>query len=80
MMADLIAFAIVHPFLSGLVIGGTGFGGGLGLAGWALGHDHAMRKVGTWMRPKLDEALGDVPTLPPCRERRFSSTTPGRSL
>lgn len=75
MIADLIAFAISHPFIAGLVTGGCGFGDVLGIVGWCIGHDHAMRKVVGWMRPKLDEAHGDVPTLPPTRERRFVPTT-----
>jgi hypothetical protein len=78
MIADLIAFALCHPFAYGLAIGAIGFGGGLGMAGWFLGHDHAMRKVGGWMRAKPDEAHGDMPNLPPVRERRFIPTV-GRS-
>ena len=80
MIADLITFAIAHQFLSGMIVGGMAFGGALGGIGWCLGHDHAMRKVAGWMRPKPkpDEAHGDVPTLPPVRERRFIPTM-GRS-
>jgi len=79
-MSEIIAFGIAHPFLSGLFVGGCGFGGGLGIIGWTLGYETAMRKVGGWMRerPKVDEPHGDVPTLPPVRERRFIPTT-GRS-
>jgi len=48
-----------------------GFGGACGICGWCLGYETAMRKVGSWMKPKADE--GDAPTLPPSRERRFSA-------
>ncbi len=77
MIADLITFAIVHQFVAGLAIGGMGFGGALGVIGWSLGYESAMRRVGGWMRP-VDEAHGDVPNLPPVRERRAFPTT-GRS-
>ncbi len=77
MIADLITFAIVHQFLAGLAIGGMGFGGALGVIGWSLGRDHAMREACSWIRER-DEVHGDVPTLPPVRERRFISTV-GRS-
>jgi hypothetical protein len=80
MIAQTITFAADHPFAIGLAIGGMGFGGVLGIIGWGLGHDAAMRKVGHWMRPKIDEVHGDVPTLPPIRERRPIATTPGRYL
>jgi hypothetical protein len=78
MIADIITFAVAHQFVAGLAIGGCGFGGAIGIIGWSLGYDHAMRKVGSWMRPKVDEAHGDMPTLPPIRERRPIATTPGR--
>ena len=71
MIADIITFAILHQFVTGVAIGGCLFGGALGIIGWSLGYEAAMRKVGGWMRPKIDEAHGDVPTLPPDRERRF---------
>ena len=81
-MADFLAAAIIHPFVAGLVVGGVGIGGSLGIIGWCLGYDHAMRKVGNWMRPrpKADEAHGDGSTLPPARERRAFPTTPGRAV
>jgi len=71
--STIFEIAVTHPFLSGFAIGGLGFGGSLGIIGWCLGQDAAMRRVGAWMRPKMDEAHGDVPTLPPVRERRLSS-------
>ena len=78
MIADLLVAAIEYPFVTGLLIGGAGFGGSLSIIGWCLGYGHAMRKVESWMRPNLDAALGDVPNLPPARERRHIVTTPGR--
>lgn len=77
MIADIIAFGAVHPFVSGLFIGGCGFGGALGVIGWSLGHEAAMRTVKGWMRER-SETNGDLPTLPPVRERRFIPTI-GRS-
>lgn len=78
MIADIITAAIAHPFLAGMLIGGAGFGGPLAIIGWCFGYESAMRKVATWMRPPKDEAHGDVPNLPPVRERRPIATTPGR--
>jgi hypothetical protein len=78
MIADIIASTIAHPFLAGVVVGGAGCGGPLGIIGWCRGYEHGMRKVASWMRPKLDQASGDIPNLPPIRERRFIPTT-GRS-
>jgi hypothetical protein len=72
-MADLIAFAILHPFYAGLAIGATGFGGPLGIIGWCIGYETAMRTVGGWMRLKQEGVHGDVPDLPPVRDRRLSS-------
>jgi hypothetical protein len=80
MIADIITFAIEHQFVVGLVIGSMGFGGTLGVIGWCLGHDTAMRKIEGWMRPKIYELHGDVPNLPPARDRRAIPTTPGRYL
>lgn len=78
MIADIIADCLTHarPFIAGVVIGGALFGGSLGIIGWCLGYDHAMRKVGEWMRPKNrdPEHYGEMPTvpaLPPERPRRF---------
>ena len=65
-----------NPFLLGILLG-VGFGGPLGIIGWCLGHDHAMRKVSGWMKPKREDVNGDVPNLPPLRERRAFPTTPG---
>ena len=77
MIADLITFAIAHPFFSGMIVGGMAFGGALGGIGWCLGYEAAMRKVNGWMREKT-EAHGDVPNLPPDRPRRWIPTE-GRS-
>lgn len=75
MIADIIASAIAHPFVTGLLIGGMAFGGPLGVLGWLLGYEAAMRKTSNWMREKLEalDVHGDVPMLPPARDRRFSS-------
>jgi hypothetical protein len=80
MMAGIIDFATLNPFIVGVAAGGGLFGGALGIIGWCLGYEAAMRKVGGWMRSKQkpDEAHGDVPELPPVRERRFIPTV-GRS-
>lgn len=59
-MADIITFALTHPFIAGVAIGGAGFGGSLGILGWCLGYEAATRKFTSWMRPKLDEAHGDM--------------------
>jgi hypothetical protein len=79
MIADILAFAVTHTFITGIVVGGCGFGGALGVIGWTLGYEAAMRTATGWMRPKSDEVHGDMPNLPPARERRSISTTPGRS-
>ncbi len=63
MIPDLIASAISHPLLVGLAIGGMGFGGPLGIIGWSLGYEAAMRKATSWMRERT-EVDGDMPTLP----------------
>lgn len=75
MIADIIAFALANQFVTGLTIGAMGFGGALGIIGWSLGYDAALRRACTWMHPKIDEAHGDVPNLPPVRDRRFSVTS-----
>ncbi len=67
-----------HPFILGLLTGGGLIGGGLGIIGWCLGYEAAMRKVGSWMRAKKEEVHGGMPNLPPVRERRFIPTV-GRS-
>jgi hypothetical protein len=61
-----------HPFILGILTGGGLLGGALGIIGWCLGHDAAMRKVMGWMHPPKDEAHGDVPELPP--QRRYIPT------
>lgn len=78
MIDNLITFTVAHPIITGILIGASGIGGPLGIIGWCLGYDHAMRKVDDWMRPikaapKLEPIHGDVPNLPPLRERRFSA-------
>lgn len=78
MIADIITFGIEHLFIAGMFVGGCAFGAPLGVIGWCVGHDAAMRQVIAWMRPPKDEAHGDVPNLPPVRERRFTSSW-GRS-
>lgn len=70
----MIDFFLDHPTILGICIGGGLIGGPLGIIGWCVGYDHAMRQVGRWMQPKKrDDAIGDMPTLPPSRDRRFSS-------
>jgi hypothetical protein len=77
MIPDLIAFIlsfyIETPVFAGILTGAIFFGAPIFAIGWSLGHDAAMRKVGAWMRPKAEDAHGDVPMLPPVRERRFSA-------
>jgi hypothetical protein len=83
MITAAIVAGIEHPFMSGLVIGGCLFGGALGILGWLMGYEAAMRKVKGWIKahPRIaDEAHGDIPTLPPTRDRRHVATTPGRHL
>jgi hypothetical protein len=75
MIADIITFGITHPFIAGMFVGGCAFGVPLGIIGWCVGHDAAMHKINGWMFPPKDEAHGDVPKLPPVRERRFIPTT-----
>lgn len=74
MIADIIIIAFEHPFVTGMITGGCAIGAPLAIIGWCIGHDTAMRKVGEWMRPPKDDAHGDVPNLPPVRERRFIPT------
>lgn len=84
MIAGIIAFGAVQPFVAGLFVGGCGFGGALGVMGWCFGYEAAMRKARSWMRPARImselhiEVRGDMPTLPPIRDRRPIATTPGR--
>ncbi|MCC8963722.1 hypothetical protein H8A95_15740 [Bradyrhizobium sp. Pear76] len=78
MIAAAILFSIEHPIITGILIGAGLIGGPLSVIAWTLGYEHAMRKVAVWMRPvksapALEPIHGDVPTLPPVRERRFSS-------
>lgn len=73
MITQILNSTPLQTFIAGFAIGGICFGGTLGVLGWCLGYEAAMRAVGGWMRPKPDEAAGDVPTLPPVRDRRFSS-------
>jgi hypothetical protein len=80
-MADIIAFAIQHQFMAGMVAGGIAFGIPFAGIAWTFGYESAMRKVGGWMRarPKVEiEVHGEVPNLPPVRDRRAFPTTPGR--
>lgn len=70
----MITFLLDHPIIFGICIGAGAIGGPLGIIGWCVGYDHAMRQIGRWMRPpKREEAHGDVPNLPPHRDRRFSA-------
>lgn len=73
MIANFILFAAAHQFVTGLIIGAISFGGALGTIGWCLGYEAAMRKVGSWMRTKKEEVHGDMPNLPPVRDRRFNA-------
>lgn len=74
MISQILNSTPLQAFISGFAIGGMCFGGMLGIIGWFIGHDHAMRKVGGWMRSKKGEVHGDVPNLPPVRERRLGPT------
>lgn len=78
MIANIIAFSIENRFGVGVIIGAVGFGAPLFVMGWCKGHDGAMGRISSMLRPKIDEAHGDVPTLPPVRDRRFIPTV-GRS-
>lgn len=79
---SIIAFCVENRFGVGLIIGAAGFGIPMFVIGWGHGHDGAMRKIGEWLRPKNrdPETYGDVPTLPPVRDRRPIATTPGRHV
>jgi len=72
----VIEFFANHPIILGTCIGGGMIGGPLGIIGWCVGYDHAMRQVGRWVNPpKREEAMGDVPLvpshlIPPRRDRR----------
>lgn len=77
MMEEIIAFGASRSFALGLFIGACCGGGAFGIIGWCVGYDRAMTKVGEWMRPKNRDAdhFGDMPTLPPARDRRFLGDT-----
>jgi len=80
-LADFLGTPAYVPFAYGMLVG-LGFGGVLGAIGWYLGYDYAMRSVGEWIKPRNRdrECFGDMPTLPPQRDRRHFPTTPGRSV
>jgi hypothetical protein len=67
-----------NPFLAGVVVGAIGLGVPLSIVTWTDGYVSAMRSVSSWLRPEQGEVHGDVPNLPPARERRYIATTPGR--
>lgn len=73
---DAVHLLAGSAFLTGLTLGACIFGSGLGIVGWCIGRSSAMSEVNSWIRK--DEVHGDVPNLPPVRERRPIATTPGR--
>jgi len=74
----VIGFFLDHPVILGICIGGGLIGGPLGIIGWCVGYDHAMRQVGQWLQPKKrEEAIGDVPTLPASYGRRSNLSVHG---
>jgi len=77
-MSQIMAFALEHQFFAGLITGAICLGSYIGAIGWSCGYATAMRRSSLWMQPQNDEAHGDVPNLPPMRERRYIPTT-GRS-
>jgi hypothetical protein len=56
---------LLDPFIIGLGVGGCLLGSALGIVGWILGYNAALRRVTGWMRPQVDEAYGDVPSIDP---------------
>lgn len=74
----MIGIVLQHPFWLGFVTGGALVGGALGILGWQLGYEAAMRTAAGWMRSKRDEIRNEI--LPPARSRRPIATTPGRSV
>lgn len=72
MITFILSFYIETPVFAGILTGAIFFGVPVYAIGWFHGGEAQMRKVGDWMRAK-DEVYGDVPELPPIRDRRFSS-------
>lgn len=65
MISEILNSTPLQTFIAGFAIGGMCFGGTLGVLGWCIGYEAAMRTVTGWMRKPGD--------LPPSRDRRFSS-------
>jgi hypothetical protein len=78
MLSTIIAWAINHQFATGLLIGGCLVGGILGIAGWFLGYESALRSINSCIRRRAESDFGEIPNLPPVRDRRHFPTTPGR--
>jgi hypothetical protein len=73
MITFILSFYIETPVFAGILTGAAMFGVPVYAIGWFHGGEAQMRKVDAWLHPKKDEVHGDVPTLPPVRDRRFSS-------
>lgn len=82
-MTDLIAFIlsfyIETPVVAGIITGAIVFGIPLYAVGWFHGGEAAARRVNAWIRHD-DEAPGDVPNLPPARERKLNTVAHRESL
>jgi hypothetical protein len=81
-MSDIVAFIlsfyIETPVAAGIITGAVMFGVPFYAIGWFHGGDAAMRRANAWIRK--DEVHGDVPNLPPVRERRLDTVAHRESL
>lgn len=71
MIDFLLSFYIETPVLAGFITGGMLCGGVGAIVGWSFGFDACRYRTDRILR-RDDGIYGDVPNLPPIRERRFN--------